>query len=304
MAKKIVKIESIEPIPWGKEVFNLHVANNHNYFAEGINVKNCHGFKAQSLVGIMTKATRAFVRVGVSGTLDGSLTNETVLKGLFGPVSYGPTTKNLMDSGFLSSIKIKNMILSYPKEDREKVRKMEYQEEIDFLLSHPKRNSFIKNLTLSLKGNTLLLFQRVEKHGKILYDVIRQEAGGRKVFFIHGGVGGEERDLIRPIVEKENDAIIVASLGTTSTGINIINLHNIIYVHPFKGVILTRQSIGRGLRIGSEKDTLTLFDLADDLACVSKKGIVKQNYALKHFVGRVGIYLSEGFSYKNYKLDI
>jgi len=126
----------------------------------------------------------------------------------------------------------------------------------------------------------------------------------RKVFFIWSGVDGRDRDEIRAVVEKEKDAVIIASLGTSSKGINIKNLSNIVYVHPFKGQILTRQSIGRGLRIGSEKEKLTLYDIVDDLSYSTKKGVVKQNYALKHFIERVGIYDKEEFFYKSYQIPM
>ena len=108
------------------------------------------------------------------------------------------------------------------------------------------RNNYIKNLCVGLQGNTLCLFQYVEKHGKVLEELIRLKDEKRKVFFVYGGVNADEREEIRAITEKSDNAIIVASYGTFSTGINIRNLHNIVFSSPSKSRIRNLQSIGRG----------------------------------------------------------
>jgi superfamily II DNA or RNA helicase len=167
------------------------------------------------------------------------------------------------------------------------------------LVKNPQRNAFIKNLALSLKGNSLILFQLVEKHGKELMRLIDAEKKDRKVFFVHGGTDVETREQIRHITEKENDAIIIASYGTFSTGINIKNLHNAIFASPSKSRIRNLQSLGRVLRKGDNKDSATLYDIADDFR-IGKH----TNFTLKHFVERAKIYEEEKFSYKFYKIDI
>lgn len=258
-----------------------------------------HLFKAKSLTSIMTKMENTIYRYGFTGTLDGTQTHKLVLEGLFGPAQKVTTTKELMDQQHLASFKIKILALQYIDEIRKTVAKMKYQDEMDFLVSHEPRNKFIKNLALSLEGNTLLLFQYVEKHGRILQEMIESEANGRKVFFIHGGVKGEERDEIRGIVEKERDAIIVASYGTFSTGVNIRNLHSIIFASPSKSKIRNLQSIGRGLRRSDTKDSAVLYDLADDLSWKSTS-----NFTLKHLMERVKIYDEEKFDYKLYRVNL
>jgi type I site-specific restriction endonuclease len=130
--------------------------------------------------------------------------------------------------------------------------------------------------------------------------MIRDRAGERKIFFVHGGVDGAEREAIRGIVEKESDAIIVASYGTFSTGINIKNLHNVIFASPTKSRIRTLQSIGRGLRISDTKDSMTLFDIADDLSPTKDK----KNYTLNHLIERVKMYSSEGFPYELHNIKL
>lgn len=266
-----------------------------------------HLFKATSLKSIMEKLVDCRYRFGFTGTLDGSLTNKITLEGLFGPVKQVTTTTELMDQGHVAELKIKALVLQYSKETkqpyldlRKKLGKnFGYKDEIASIVSNPKRNKFLRNLCLSLEGNTLLLFQYVEKHGKILYDMIRDKDPDRKVFFVHGGVEGDDRERIRGIVETESSAIIVASYGTFSTGINIRNLHNVILGSPSKSRVRILQSIGRGLRIGDSKNEMTLYDIADDLRINNRP-----NFTLEHFMERINIYDSEGFEYKIFNMEI
>jgi superfamily II DNA or RNA helicase len=178
-------------------------------------------------------------------------------------------------------------------------RDWDYSTEIDYIVQNKARNEFIKNLALSLEGNTLILFQFVEKHGKDLHNIIKSAVSKRHVFFVFGGTDVEIRESVRSITEKENDAIIVASYGTFSTGVNIRNLHNIIFASPSKSRIRNLQSIGRGLRKGDNKTEATLFDIADDFR-VGKF----TNYTLKHFIERVKIYDEEKFKYKFYNIEL
>jgi superfamily II DNA or RNA helicase len=260
-----------------------------------------HLFKAQSLTTILTAATNTKYRIGLTGTLDGTKTHQLVLEGLFGQVTRVTTTKELMDNKQLSDFQIKCLVLKHPEQYCESSTKWTYQEEIEYLIGNEQRNKFIKNLAVSLGTNTLVLYQMVEKHGKILYNAIKntEKIGERKVFFVHGGTDTEDREEIRRIMEIENDAIVVASYGTFSTGINIRNLHNIIFASPSKSRVRNLQSIGRGLRQSSGKEQATLFDIADDLR--HKKHM---NFTLRHFVERVKIYNEEKFSYKMYNIGL
>ena len=258
-----------------------------------------HLFKAKSLTSILNKCTNTPYRVGTTGTLDGTKTHKLVLEGLFGPVLKVTTTKELMDSKALADLKIFNIILEYPEEIRKTVKGKSYQEEMDFLVQFEPRNKFIRNLAIRQDKNTLVLFQYVEKHGKILYDMIKDKAPERKVFFVYGGTDTEQREQIRKLTETEQDAIIVASYGTFSTGINIKNLHNIIFASPSKSRIRNLQSIGRGLRTSGTKDTCNLYDIGDDLSWKSKK-----NYTLLHMIERIKIYNDEHFNYKLVKVSL
>jgi superfamily II DNA or RNA helicase len=260
-----------------------------------------HLFKAQSLTSILSSCVNARYRIGLTGTLDGTKTHKLVLEGLFGQVERVTTTKELMDNKQLADFTIKCLILKHDDEICKLMKGKTYQEEIEYLILNESRNKFIKNLAVSLKGNSLILYQYVDKHGKILYDMLTktENIGDRKIFFVYGKTDTETREQVRRITEEENDAIIVASYGTFSTGINIRNLHNIIFASPSKSRVRNLQSIGRGLRIGDNKTEAVLYDIADDLRYKNHL-----NFTLKHFIERTKIYNEEKFIYKLYKIGL
>ena len=260
----------------------------------------CHGFKAKSLTSIMHKARQAKYRFGTTGTLDGSQTHELVLQGLFGKIFKVTTTRKLQDSDTLAQLNISMVMLNHSNEIKKDFSKKTYHEEIDYLINNTNRNSFISKLASDQKGNTLVLFQFVEKHGKVLYDLINTRIDEkRKLFFVSGEVDTTDREAIRGIVEKQDNAIIVARLGTFSTGINIRNLHNIIFASPSKSQIRVLQSIGRGLRKSDNNVNTKLFDIADDIRSKDKT-----NYSYIHALERIKIYKKEKFNFKIHKVDL
>lgn len=260
----------------------------------------CHGFKSKSLTTIMNKCIEAEYRFGTTGTLDGALTHELVLQGLFGKVYRVTSTRALQDSDTLAKLSIRRIILQYDEKIRKDFGKKTYQEEIEVVVTNDKRNVFIKNLTLDLKGNTLVLYNYVEKHGKPLYKLIKDEAEEkRKIFFVSGETAATDREAIRAIVEKQKNSITVASLGTFSTGINIRNLHNIVFASPSKSQIRVLQSIGRGLRKTDDGKSTTLYDIIDDISWKSKK-----NFGILHADERLRIYGREKFNHKTYRVSL
>jgi len=247
-----------------------------------------HQFKSKSLISIMTKLSDAKYRFGFTGTLDGTQTHKWVLEGLFGPSYKIIKTDELMKKGHLATLDINVLLLKHSPNKFET-----FEDEVQYIIGHEKRNRFICNLALDLKGNSLILFARVEAHGQPLYEMINnKKIDNRNVFFIHGGVDTEDREKVREITEQESNAIIVASYGTFSTGINIKNLHNIIFASPSKSRIRNLQSIGRVLRKGDKKSKATLYDIADDIRYKSRK-----NYTLNHLIERIKIYNEENFNY-------
>jgi superfamily II DNA or RNA helicase len=258
-----------------------------------------HQFKAKSLTTIMTGLKNASYRIGCTGTVDGTQTHKLVLEGLFGPVYQSTTTAKLIENKQLADFRIKCLVLKYPEEVCKLSRGWDYQSEIDYIVKSTARNEFIRNLALSLEGNSLILFNLVEKHGKHLHKMIEEKATNRHVFFVYGGTDVDVREKVRAITEKENNAIIVASYGTFSTGINIRNLHNVIFASPSKSRVRNLQSIGRGLRIGDNKTEAVLYDIADDFR-IGKH----VNYTLQHLQERVRIYDEEKFKYKFYNIEV
>ena len=247
-----------------------------------------HQFKSKSLVAIMTKLGNAKYRYGFTGTLDGSETHKWVLEGLFGPSYKIIKTDELMKKGHVATLDINLLLLKHPAHKFEN-----FEEEVQYIITHEKRNRLIRNLALDLKGNTLILFARVEAHGEPLYEMINSNTlEQRHVFFVHGGVPTEDREKIREITENQENAIIVASYGTFSTGINIKRLHNVIFASPSKSRIRNLQSIGRVLRKGNGKVKATLYDIADDISTKSRK-----NYTLNHLIERIKVYNEENFNY-------
>jgi len=198
-----------------------------------------------------------------------------------------------MQRDLLSNLQIDCIMLKYEQSDIDQIKRAAYIDEIKWLVQNEKRNKFIANLTNNIKGNTLLLFNFVELHGKPLYELIQKVCSDRKIFFIHGGTDVEQREEIRKIVDDETNAILVASYGTCSTGINIRNINNIIFTSPSKSVVRVLQSIGRGLRRSEIKDKVKLYDIGDNLSYKSHK-----NYSLRHMDIRTKIYNNEKFDYK------
>ncbi len=254
-----------------------------------------HLFKSKSLITIMSHLHHAKYRFGFTGTLDGTQTHKWVLEGLFGPSYKVTRTVELMEQGHVSKLDIKCLVLKHSPQ-----KFNVFEDEVQFIIQHERRNKFIKNLVLDLKGNTLVLFSRIESHGEPLFNLINTDKDiERKVFFVHGGVDTEERERVREITERENNAIIVASYGVFSTGINIRNLHNVVFASPSKSRIRNLQSIGRVLRKGKNKVKAVLYDIADDCTYNSRK-----NYTLNHFIERIKIYNEEQFNYEIITIDL
>ena len=257
-----------------------------------------HLFKAKSLTTLMNKCVNTPYRIGTTGTLDGTKTHRLVLEGVFGQVHKVTTTKKLMEAGTVANLKIICCMLNYKDPERKLIKGMTYQEEIDWIVTNPERNEIIKTLTMAQDGNTLLLFQFVEKHGKLLYDKSKGNKNDN-IYFVYGGVDTKERETIRGLVETHTNSVTIASYGTFSTGINIRNIHNIVLASPSKSKIRVLQSIGRGLRTSSSKDSVLIYDIADDISYNERR-----NFTLNHFTERLNIYNEEQFDYDISKVKL
>jgi superfamily II DNA or RNA helicase len=248
----------------------------------------CHQYRSQSLVALMTKLKDCPYRIGTTGTLDSVYVHKLIIEGLFGPVYKVTSTKDLIDKNILSELKVECLSINHSDTDRAALKRRTYQEEIEWIVTDERRNKFIVQLAEKLKGNTLILFNYVEKQGKPLFKML--EGSSKNIYFIYGKTETEMREQIRKIVDKDDNSIMVASYGTTSTGINIRNIHNIIFASPSKSVIRVLQSIGRGLRKSETKQNVVIYDISDDLRY--KK---YDNHTYRHLQERLRIYNKERF---------
>jgi hypothetical protein len=259
----------------------------------------CHQAKAESINMIGQKLTKAWFRVGTTGTLDQTQAHRLSIEGILGPAIQFIQTKNLMNKGLLAKLGIDCILLKYSDKDKQAIKKQKYADEIKWIITNPERNEFLKRLILNTKGNTLVLFNYVEAQGKPLSIELKAETTDRPIYFIDGKTEAETREYIRRVVDRETNAILVASYGTTSAGINIVNLDNIVFASPTKSIIRLLQSIGRGLRVSDKKKTLKVYDIVDDLTWKSHK-----NHVYRHFEERIKIYKKEKFDYKIVSLPL
>jgi superfamily II DNA or RNA helicase len=253
----------------------------------------CHQAKAESINLIGQKLTKAWFRIGTTGTLDQTQAHRLSIEGILGPAVQFIQTKSLMNKGLLATLAVDCIVLKYTDQEKQDMKKQKYPDEIKTIISNTRRNEFVKELAIHTKGNTLILFNYVEGHGKPLHALIEAAGTDKKVYLIHGKTESEARESIRRIVDTQTNAILVASYGTTSTGINIVNIDNLILASPTKSVIRLLQSIGRGLRVSSKKKTLKVYDIVDDLCYKSYK-----NHVYRHFEERIKIYKKEKFDYR------
>ena len=256
-----------------------------------------HHYDAKSVARIMARLVNASVRIGLTGTLTAQEYKDHMVEGLFGPPTRYITTKELIDQGYASDMIIKGIVLNHvesPFRDMY-LTKPSYEDELAYLLQNKKRNKFIRNLALSLEGNTFVMF-RVIDHGKELYELIKEKATC-PVYFVDGSTSATDRETLRKTIQGSEKSITVAST-VFATGVNITSISNLIFTHPSKSRIRVLQSIGRGLRKHVDKSFLTLFDIADDLTSGS------DNITLRHFVERVKLYREEKFDQKHYKIDM
>jgi superfamily II DNA or RNA helicase len=267
---------------------------------DGILVDEMQTAKGQEIQKLMERCTDVSYRIGLTGTLDNIKINRLVINGLFGNIHRVSTTRKLMDEGHLSDLKIRCLILDYSKDTKKLFRgKIDYALEMKFISEHERRNKFIRNLALSLTGNTLILFNFVT-HGKTIHESLVEKAGDRQIHMIYGGVEADDREEIRQLMINSKNVIAVASYGTTAAGVNIPNVENIIFASPYKSMIRVLQSIGRGLRNAEGKEHCKLFDISDRLSGSKSK----PNHTYNHLIERLRIYSTEGFNYKLTEISI
>jgi superfamily II DNA or RNA helicase len=267
---------------------------------DGIIIDECHTAKGTELQKILDLATDVPYKIGTTGTVDKEKINELSIVGALGPIEKIITTKELMDSGSLSDMIIKGIILQYPEETCKLNKSLEYQDELSFICAHNERSKIIANLAFASTGTTMIMCNFIDKHLIPLYEYIksRAEKYGREVYMIHGGISADERERIRKYAIANPGIILVVSYATCQAGINIPNIENVIFGSPSKSMIRVLQSIGRGLR-KVEGKKMTLIDIVDDMRY--KK---YENTIFKHFLERMKIYRIEKFDIELKEIQI
>lgn len=281
----------------------LDMPNDYFHQFDRIIVDECHLASGKSITSVCNNSINAEWRIGLTGTLNGTALHELQVAGLFGPIKRVVTTRELIDSGRASRTEVNMLNLNYPLEDKRAMKGAGYDEELNWLIRHGHRNKAIKTLATTLKGNSLFLFNRREKHLEMLFnELVALNLPGKKFYMIVGGVSGEEREEIKQKIENSEegvDVIVFATARTTSTGWSVKKLHNLVFCFSTKSVIMTLQSVGRLLRLHDSKDIAKIWDLVDNLKIDNYT-----NPALKHAFERYGYYNQEGHDIKVTQIDM
>ena len=251
-----------------------------------------HGGKAASLIKIMNMMYKTPIRIGLTGSMSKVPLYDHQIIGCFGPVIQYVSNEDLIKQGFSSPILIKSIELHH---NMKMSTLLEYQDEVAYLLTQPKRTDFFVKLALSLKGNTFLMFNKID-HGKTMYEAIKNKADC-PVYYVDGQTPAIERDRLKKLINDSEHCIVLASTVFT-TGVNIKSINNIVFTHPTKSRIRVLQSIGRGLRKSDSKDKLILYDVYDVLS----QGLI--NTTLKHARERDKLYKEEKFPIKEYQISL
>lgn len=300
-----MKVKKIKKIDYNDDVYNLRIKSddeqNHNYFANKLNVSNCHQAKSNSIKTILQKCKNADYRFGMSGTIPKTGTLERLtLMAYTGPSIANVSTSYLQERGDVAQCEVKVIQMDYAPESAKKAffdmahdryeAKEVYGFEQNYIINSPGRLKFIRDVVNKVNGNSLVLFHRIE-HGRKLYEELRY-ASDRPVYYVDGQTDKNIREEYKQKMENGENVILIASYGTFSTGISIKKMHNIFFTESFKSEIIIRQSIGRGLRQHESKSKVKIIDFVDDFSYDQW-----QNHLLKHGKARQNIYKEQKFKY-------
>lgn len=262
---------------------------------------NSTGQKSMSMVvqKLIQACSNAKMKIGVSGTIQDEKINRLQLEGLFGKINQFTNTKELMDKGTLSKLKINFLVLNYNDELKKQCHNLPYPDEMKLITEIEERRKFVVNLAKKIKGkNVLILFRNIE-FGKLIYNDLLKLELDRNVHYVSGETKGKDREETRQTTIEDTDGIICASIGVFATGVNIPNLEYLIFAQSQKSKIKVLQSIGRVIRKSKTKDKAVVIDLVDNLSW--KK---KQNFSLKHGMERMELYDKEKFDYDIKEINI
>ena len=247
-------------------------------------VDECHKITAGNKISKIVQQIKTPNKFGFTGTLPEDQLNKWSIIGKLGPVIYEKNSYELRLENFLTNVNVKIMNINYSPRPHFG-GPTGYRDELEYIYNNDRRNTILQSLVRKLPNNTLIMVNHIA-HGDIIMEYL-EKIEGKKVYFIQGSVDVEERDRIKAIMEKETNVVVVAISAIFATGVNVKNLHNIIFASGGKSFIRTVQSIGRGLRKHDSKDKLIIFDMCDQL-----------NYGVAHCDKRKDIYDKEKIRYK------
>ena len=249
-------------------------------------VDEVHTAKGEKLSYILNNCINCDQRLGVTGTLANTTVAALQVVAHFGSYHKIITARELIDQGYAADIKINMIELQHTMADAIEMNGADYQKEIEFLISHELRNRLIARMALALKGNVAIMFERIDAHMMLVYEILT--ATKKNVFVINGEVKSSDRVAIQKAIEEGEDITLLASYGTMQQGVSIKKLHHLILAHPSKSYIRIIQTLGRLMRIHSTKDVAQIWDLVDNLIYNRM-----YNHAIRHSHERYKFYLQE-----------
>lgn len=270
-----------------------------------------HGAKAKTITTILHKTFgHAYSRFGVSGTFPDDDTCEILtIQSVLGPKITEVSANELKEKGIITPMDIRAVIMNHnDKEFDDRIQiikkggngKDAFELEKAYIHVSDKRLDFIKKIVEKCDSNTLLLFHTIE-YGQKIFNKLQKEIEDKDFFYIDGEVSGKKREEIKKQMENTegNVKVLIASYGTLSTGVSINAIFNVIFADSFKSEQIIIQSIGRALRLHSDKKKANIFDLVDvfDINNMS-------NILFRHFKEREKFYIKRQYPYKVIKINL
>ena len=228
-------------------------------------------------------------RFGFTGTLPDDLLDKWNIFGKIGPQLFEKKAHELRSENYVVPAKVHVLELNYDTPSTEIYHgnnsNAYFLQESEFIRRSCFRNNLLGKLTNKLDNNALILIDYIE-HGELLLTTLTEICKNKQIYFIRGDVEVKERKKIQELMEQQKDIIIIAISKIFSTGINIKNLHYLVFASGGKAKIKIVQSIGRGLRLHNDKKELIIFDIADNL-----------RYGQRHIEQRLSLYDNERINY-------
>jgi len=91
----------------------------------------------------------------------------------------------------------------------------------------------------------------------------------------------------------DSDYTLVASFGTSGTGLSINRIFRVILIDVGKNETYIKQSIGRGLRLDGDRNEVEIIDISSNT-----------KYAKKHRKSRIKVYERDEYNYFNSETTI